>query len=266
MATPQSQAAWVEKAYAVPSRPGVEQVFVVSVEKSLTDAKAVKNMVVMFAGGAGAIASPAAGTSEQAPGNLKSLHGYLAEKLGVAVSIGLPSDQQQGLSLDWRETAEHEQDVSAVTEVLMKQYPEARITVLGFSNGGRSAAHIGAGLGRKWGARMQGVVLMSTSPEAFRRDWIQALEASRDGQNIKRKVPVLVVHHKRDSCLPYREIESDAKWHDLILVDDAKQPRVDAFRRDCGHGSAHQFSGRQDWVYQAVVDWIKTGKVTELSN
>ena len=97
-------------------------------------------------------------------------------------------------------------------------------------------------------------------PEAMHGKWLLATCA----------VPVLVVYHKRDSCLPYNEIEAEAKWHDLILVDDVKQPRVNASlanaRRECSYGSAHQFSGREDWTYKAVVDWIKTGKVTEFRN
>lgn len=270
LATPQAQSAWTEKAYAVPSRPGVEVTFVVSLDKEITDGNAVKNMVVLFSGGAGAIASPVAGTREQAPGNLQSLRGLMAEKLGAAISIGLPSDQPRGLSLEWRETDEHVKDAGAVLEVMAKHYPAARITVLGFSNGARSAAHFGAvmagKMADKWRPRMQGVVLMSTSMEAYRGEWMRALEGSKDRQ----KVPVLVVQHKRDSCLPYNEIEAEAKWHDFISVEDVKQPRVNTSlanaRRDCGNGSAHQFSGREDWVYQAVVDWIKTGKVTELSN
>ena len=146
--------------------------------------------------------------------------------------------------------------------VLMKQYPEAKITVLGMSNGARSASHIGAVLGRQWGVKMQGVVLMSSSLDAYRGDWIRAMEGTKE----RPKVPVLVVHHKRDSCLPYNEIEAEARWHDFITVDDPRQPRVNAFRRDCGGGSAHQFSGREDGVYQAVVEWIKTGKVAEMGN
>jgi dienelactone hydrolase len=258
----ESHAAWLERAYAVGSRPGVEVSFVVAADSNITDVHAVTNMVVMFSGGSGAIRSPQPGAREQVPGNLNSLGGFLAERLGVAVSIGLPSDQSAGLSMAWRESAEHLQDVGTVADVLMKQYPAARITLLGFSNGARSASYVGAALAPKWGTRLQGVVLMSASIEAFRGEWMRALEGTKE----RSKVPLLVVHHKRDSCLPYNEIEAEARWHDLISVDDHRQPRVNAFRRDCGPGSAHQFSGREDWTYQAVVDWIKTGKVTELSN
>jgi hypothetical protein len=267
LAVNQANAAWIEKAYAVTSRAGVEQTFVLSMESRITDVNAVQNMVVMFGGGAGAIGSPVPGTREQKPGNVESLRGFMAERLGVAVSIGLPSDQQRGLSLEWRETEEHVKDVSAVMDVLAMKFPEARITFLGFSNGARSASHIGAALAPKWGNRLQGVVLLSSSIEAFRAEWMRALEGTKEPGKERAKVPVLVVQHKRDSCLPYREIEAEAKWHDFIAVDDMRQPRVNDFRRrDCGDGSAHQFGGREEWVYQAVVDWIKTGKVAEMSN
>ncbi len=267
LAVTQADAAWIEKAYAVTSRAGVEQTFVLSMESRITDVNAVTRMVVMFGGGAGAIGSPAPGTREQKPGNVESLRGFMAERLGVAVSIGLPSDQQRGLSLEWRETAEHVQDVSAVMDVLAKQFPEARITFLGLSNGARSASHIGAALAPRWRKRLQGVVLLSSSIEAFRGEWMRTLEGTKEQGRESARVPVLVVQHKRDSCLPYREIEAEAKWHDFIIVDDMRQPRVNDFRRrDCGGDSAHQFGGREEWVYQAVVDWIKTGKVAEMSN
>jgi hypothetical protein len=47
-------------------------------------------------------------------------------------------------------------------------------------------------------------------------------------------------------------------------VDDAKQPRVNNVRRECDMGSAHQFGGKEAQVYQAVVDWIGTGKTSDL--
>lgn len=252
-----THAAPQEKAYAVTSRPGVELPFVMAVDEGVKDRNEVKNVLVLLSGGSGGIRPPEGSTDDVKPGdrgiNL-SIRGYMAEKLGVAVSVGLPTDLPKGLPLAWRETKEHVQDVSAVVEVLMKQYPAARITVLGFSNGTRSASHVGAAMSKRWGQKLQGIVLMSPSIEAFRDDWISTLKDEA-------KVPVLVVHHRRDSCLWYRDIEGEAKWHTLITVDDPNQPRPTVSRRDCGAGSAHQFSGREKFVYGAVVEWIRTGKV-----
>lgn len=269
LATQHAHAAWVEKGYAVPSRPGIDQPFVLAADKSLTDPKSVKNVVIYLSGGAGWIAPPQDNTAETrtTPTGQKipSLRGFLAEKLGVTVAIGLPSDMQKsGLGLEWREGPEHVQDVRAVVNILIKQYPEAKFTILGFSNGGRSAANVGAGLAKTdLREKLQGVVLMSSSIDAFNPQWINTLA----GKNGERKVPILVVHHKRDSCLFFHDIEDEAKWHAFIAVDDVRLPRVTSTmnnaKRDCGGGSGHQFAGREEWVYQAVVDWIKTGKVTE---
>ena len=239
----------------------METTFVVATEERISDRNAVKHLLVLFSGGAGAIGPPAAGVMNEQSEKF-SLRGFMAEQLGVVVSVGLPADKPEGLPLEWRASAEHVKDAGAVVDVLVKQYPEARITLLGFSNGARSASHIGAALrGMKdgVGAKLQGVILMSASIDAFREDWISELDARKD----RPKVPLLVVHHKRDSCLRFHDIEEAAKWHHFITVDDVRQPRVNTYRRDCSRGSAHLFSGREEKVYQAVVDWIKTGRVAE---
>lgn len=252
----EAQASWVEKAYAAPSRPGVEQVFVVATESTIADRNTVKHVVVMLPGGAGAVAPPQKGELDQIAGNRIVMRGHLAEQLGVVAVVGLPSDRNDGISIEWREGPEHVQDVGAVIDVLIKQYPAAKVTVLGFSNGAVSASHIGAALGEKLGAKLQAVVLMSGAGDALRPEWIGALDA------LKPKVPVLVVHHRRDSCLQFADIEEAARWHALITVDDPNLPRVNRnSRRDCGPGSGHQFAGKEKWVYQAVADWIKTGKL-----
>lgn len=254
------EAGWVEKVQAVPSRAGVEQPFVVATEKNLADPGTVKHLVVMFPGGAGIAGDVQEGLREQTSGPVRervvSLRGYLAESLGAAAAIGAPGDQKEGLSIEWREGPEHVQDVGAAMQALMKMYPAARITVLGVSNGGWSAAHISAGLAGEMKDRLRGVVLMSTGAGALRGEWMDALA--------KQNVPVLVVHHKRDSCLRYGAIESEAKKHDFLSIDDRLQPRPNPVQPDCGRLSAHAFGGKQDAVYRAVVQWIETGKVPEV--
>ena len=264
---PQANAAWIETGEAIESRPGVKLMYVVTAavntDKSVAERGAVKNIVLLLTGGPGAIPPATEGIKEHKPDRV-ALRGYFAEKLGVVVAVGLPSDQQQGLSLEWRESKEHAQDVSAVMDVMMKQYPAARITVLGFSNGCRSAAHTSAAARKRWDASLQGVALLSCSMEAFRDDWMAVLRGPLFGASGQPKVPVLVVHHKRDSCLLFENVEQQSKWHDFIAVDDPKQPRPNIARRDCNNGSAHVFGGTEQKVYQAVVDWINTGKTTDL--
>ena len=255
-------AAWIETGEVIESRPGVKQMYVVTTpvkaDKSIIDRSSVKNIVLLLTGGPGVIPPAAEGIKEQKPDRV-SLRGYMAERLGVLVAVGLPSDQPKGLSLEWREGTQHAQDISAVMDVMLKQYPEARITVLGFSNGCRSAAHISAAARKRWGMNLKSVVMLSCSMDSFKDNWMTALEASKE----QPKVPVLVVHHKRDNCLLFERVEQQAKWHDFITVDDPKQPLPNG-AADCSNASAHQFSGKEEKVYQAVVDWINTGKTTDL--
>jgi hypothetical protein len=70
---------------------------------------------------------------------------------------------------------------------------------------------------------------------------------------------VLVVQHRRDACLPYRNIEAQARWHTLITVDDARLPRPGT-RRECSGSAAHSCRGSEAAVMAAVAQWINTGK------
>ena len=255
----QANAGWIETGAEVESRPGVKTMVVVSADKNIADRKDVKHMVLLLTGSAGVIPPAVDGIKEQKPDRV-ALRGYFAEKLGVLVAVGLPSDQPKGLSTQWREGTQHTQDIRAVMDVMMKQYPAARLTVLGFSNGCRSAANVSAAARNRWSGSLHSVVMLSCPMEAFNDVWMSALEGS-PGQS---KVPVLVVHHQRDSCVPFESVEGQAKRHDFIAVEDSKQPRPNIAKNDCGNGSAHVFGGKEDKVYQAIVDWINTGKTTDL--
>lgn len=262
-------AAWTETGETVDSRPGVKLPFVltraVNADGSQIKPKKAgetEHVVLLLTGGTGSIPPASGGIKEQKPERV-ALRGYFAEKLGMVVAMGLPSDQASGLSLEWRESREHARDVSAVADVILMQYPNAKITVLGFSNGCRSAAHVSAAARKRWGSNLHRVALLSCSMDAFRDIWIEALAGTRADAGLP-KVPVLVVHHKRDNCLLFENVEPQAKWHDFITVDDPRLPRPNAATKDCGNGTAHQFGGKESQVYQAVIDWVNTGKAKDL--
>lgn len=211
-------------------------------------------LILFFPGGPGMVRPPREGLREHE--EKKSILGLMAEKIGATVVVGLPSDQSKtGLSLDWRVGIEHVADAGAVIDTLTGKNANARVTLIGMSNGARSVTHIASALARRGAPKLAGVVLMSAAGEAFPDTAIDALKAA--------KVPVLVVHHKRDSCLLYVDVEPFAKWHDFLTVDDFKQPRLNGSRRECGNDSAHQFAGKEDIVFTAVADWLKTGKLKE---
>ena len=264
-----ANAAWTETGNVVESRPGVKLSYVVAKvvsspavhAESASENTAGKHLLLLLTGGAGAIRAAAEGIREH-DADRPDLRGYLAEQLGMVVTPGLPSDQPQGLSIDWRDGAQHAADLGAVMEVMISQYPAALITVIGISNGCISAAHISAAARKRWGANFHNVVLLSCSRDAFREHWLAAL----DGAGLQLKVPLLVVHHRRDSCLHYENVAAQAARYDFIVVDDVNQPRPSRARRDCTKGSAHVYGGKEEKVYQAVVEWIITGKSAAIKN
>jgi alpha/beta superfamily hydrolase len=179
--------------------------------------------------------------------------GLLAEKFGMAVAFGLPSDQPDGISVAWRLGIEHIADAGAVLDSLATRFPKARFTLIGMSNGGRSVTRVAAAVARRGAPPLQSVVVMSAAPEALADDIMQPI--------VDAKVPVMVIHHKRDSCLRFRDIESIGKRYAFAAIDDAKQPRVSNFTRDCNPGSAHVFGGKTAEVYSIIADWVQNGRM-----
>ena len=178
----------------------------------------------------------------------------MAEKIGATVVVGLPSDQSKtGLSLDWRVGIEHVADAGAVIDTLTGKNANARVTLIGMSNGARSVTYRLA-LARRGAPKLAGVVLMSAGARPFghRHRCAQSRQsACAGGAPQARQLPL------------YVDVEPFAKWHDFLTVDDFKQPRLNGSRRECGNDSAHQFAGKEDIVFTAVADWLKTGKLKE---
>jgi hypothetical protein len=271
----QAHAAWRESDERIKSRSGAEEVSVHVLVAQVAEvvsaanatgskaeqqrASAPSDIVFFFPGAEGRVRPAREGISNHNPNGRPSTMGLLAESLGLAVAIGLPSDQTGGISTQWRLGAEHLADADAVIDTFTKRYPKARITLVGMSNGGRSVTAVANAIVRRGAPKLHGVVVMSSMPEAINKDVMLPI--------IEARVPVLVMHHKRDSCLPYRFMESATKQYEKGLVwvgtDDVRAPTVSPFNRDCGSGSAHVFGGREEWAYGTIAEWIKTGAIAD---
>ncbi len=249
----QAGAAWLETGGTIESRPGVKQPYVLSIVvdagKRAANPDDVKHILLLLTGAAGTIPAAVEGIKTQRPERL-ALRGFFAEKLGVVVAVGAPSDHAQGISSEWREGRDHVTDVRAVMEVVMRRYPVARVTVLGFSNGCRSASNISAAESGRWGARLQGVALLSCAGAVLDAPRMKALS----------KIPVLVVHHRDDTCLPYADVKDIGRRYEFVTIDGPSRP-VETIA-DCGSNSAHQFSGSEARAYQAVADWVLSPPAT----
>jgi dienelactone hydrolase len=227
--------------------------------QSTSTEAAPADIVFFFPGAEGRVRSARGGVSNHNPAGRPSTMGLLAESLGMVVAIGLPTDQSSGISTQWRLGPEHSGDAGAVIDSFSKRYPQARITLVGMSNGGRSVTAVANAIVRRGAPKLHSVVVMASMPEAINADVMQAILAAR--------LPVMVMHHKRDSCLPYRFMESAVKQFEKSVVwlgtDDSRAPTVSPFNRDCAPGSAHVFGGREEWAYGAIAEWVKTGGIAE---
>jgi dienelactone hydrolase len=249
-----AQAAWRETDEAIKSRNGVTVNILVARVAGESDKLPVaepSHIAVFFPGADGKIRPARPGVSQH--GANPATMGLLAEKFGMAVAFGLPSDQPDGISLAWRLGTEHIADAGAVLDSLATRFPKARFTLIGMSNGGRTVTRVAAAVARRGAPPLQSVVVMSAAPEAIAEDTMKPM--------VEAKVPIMVIHHKRDSCLPFRDIEAIGKRYAFVAIDDPKQPRVSNLVRDCNPGSAHVFGGKTAEVYSLIADWVQTGRV-----
>jgi hypothetical protein len=245
-----------ETVLRVESRPGVSEVMVLTPGKDVTGQGKANNVVIVFNGGSGQIWFGGKTSDGPDAGKLKiggslpiMARQELADKVGAVAILTQPSDRPV-MDQEWRDTKEHVADVAAAVTVVQQRFPGARVWLLGLSNGAWSAAHAGAALQGK----LAGVILMSVAQGAFATQGFAGI-----------RIPVLVVQHRRDACLPYRNIEAQAKWHTLITVDDARLPRPGT-RRECSGNAARSFHGSEAAVMAAVAEWINTGTAPDYIN
>lgn len=198
-------------------------------------------VLVVLTGGDGVLGLQQVGDRLQAPGSGDG-RSTLAESVGAVASV----DFVQPLPFEARNDQAHIKEMGQLLSHVASRYPSAKLFLLGMSNGALTAANVAAAQGE----RLAGVILVSASGYAINREKLDPIKA-----------PILIVHHKRDSCTVWKPIADVAKWHNLLLVDDENMPRPQSGdARQCGPDSAHQFGEKRRAVWRAVADWINTGK------
>jgi hypothetical protein len=153
--------------------------------------------VVLFAGSHGALGLQSASSMRWGVGNflVRSRDKFAAHGLVVAVADA-PSDQQQGMTAEFRMSGGHAGDIGAVAAHLKKE-ADLPVWLIGTSMGTFSAA------GGAIAARgIDGLVLTSTVTRA-RPDW-KIAQSHRDGVASmalgRIAVPTLIVSHRDDGC------------------------------------------------------------------
>ncbi|WP_426338990.1 hypothetical protein ACN9MZ_21795 [Pseudoduganella sp. S-14] len=223
----------------IPTRPGATVRVL-----EMTGERAVGHVVLYLAGGSGqrGLQGVWPGSLPADPDTLFGAQRQMADQVGAMVALDTASDHEV-LDIGSRQGPAHRQDVAAVVDFMRKRHPQARLVLMGSSDGAFSAAFLANRL-----PAVDAVVLVNGSADA----WAEAPHLKR---------PVLGVHHRRDACLPFRDSYPKARFFPLIAVDSEAFPQVFAgTRRDCSRESAHGLQGQRSQVYRAIGNWLQSGK------
>ncbi len=238
----------------IPTREGVKQRFVYQ------KAPEPFASAVLLQGGPGVIG--AAGSEEKGWVRHDQLFlaggaGRFAEAGVSAAAVDPPSDKMN-LNSGFRSTPEHAQDMAAVIAFLRKQAPGKPVCLIGTSNGSLSATSGAALLGDQG----PDCIVLTSSVSARPQSSLIArfAHAFTDADLTKIKVPVLIVHHKSDTCkhTPYESMPGFVKAFpqspkvDFITVEGG-QDHSDSCNR--GH---HQFLGIEREVTIQITEWMKS--------
>jgi dienelactone hydrolase len=204
------------------------------------DLQPVSRVVVVFPGGDGHLGL----TSEPPPANsgagfMAALRRTIARPGTAMVLVDSPA-RQPSMPLEYRESAEYRALLQALFAHLRRRFAGAQFYAVGYSNGAVSALLAGREPG------VSGVILISG---IFRR--------YADLASFGVQVPILVIHHEADRCIPPEFDESFRMMLSPTFVRSIARPYGPS---PCGVPSAHQFDGQEDAVAEVLHAWLATGR------
>lgn len=174
---------------------------------------------------------------------------FIAEGI-LPVILDNPSDQQagQGMSDEFRGSAEHVADMRAVVAEIKRRYPGLPVFVVGTSRSTLSAAY----LARALAGEISGVVLSSSLFFAASGAGARPALAAFAWDDVK--VRLLLVHHRADACgaTPYYAAERLAARFLLVSVSGGKPPQSGP----CDPLSPHGYFGREAETVGAIAGWM----------
>ena len=180
---------------------------------------------------------------------VKNRNQFARQGFNVAV-IGRPADIRN-LSLDRRRTADHLEDVRMVVKYLQSEL-SLPIWLIGTSRGTISAASAAIAYGSE---ELAGIVLTSSVTSSSELYSVPKLRLE------KIQVPVLVLHHEKDSCNitspdGAREIVgrlTNAPVARAILVNGGRFPSGNP----CSSSHWHGYSGMEREAVDIIAKWIR---------
>ena len=216
----------------------------------------VKVVAVLFTGGFGLLKLRAtdAGVAWSETGTSylvlnKDL--FIDNETAVAI-VDVPSDESSiGYTPKLRKSDAHMQDVGFIVKDLRARFPQAKLFLVGTSQGATSAAYAGKALGKE----IDGVVLTAS---VF--DWAPAAWRFLSDSNLsdfdlsKIAAPLLIVHHVDDKCVAttYAGAIKVAGKFPFIAVHGGTPVQDNG----CGPKGPHGFLGREEAVATEIKNWM----------
>ena len=204
------------------------------------DARPVSDVLIVFTGGDGYLGlTDALPQSGAGPGYVATLRRDVLRPGTALVLVDSPLRQPR-MSVEYRESPEHRAWIEALITALRARFAGARLIAVGYSNGAVSALVAGRQPG------VGGVVLISGIFRLY-----------ADLASFGVAVPILVVHHETDRCVPPDFDEGFRRVLKPTMIRSIAQPYE---APPCGPVSAHQFFGQETVVAQIVHGWLATGR------
>jgi dienelactone hydrolase len=231
-----ASAALTERIEAVSLSGTLQRVLVVH-----DDAQPVTRVLIVFPGGGGELSLADGPASPPRPGTgyVASARRELARSGTAVVLVDSPARQPQ-MALAYRESAEYRALLKQLVEHLRTRFAGAQPYALGYSNGAVSALVAAREPGVAGVILVGGVFLRYADLAAFGAE-----------------VPLLVIHHEADRCIPPDFDESFRLRVRPTMVRSIAQAYGPA---PCGPMSAHQFFGQEGVVADAIHGWLLTGR------
>lgn len=236
-----------EAVRTVPARPGVTESFLLLRPDGPPAAS-----VIIFAGGDGNLALTAGGLRQLQGNFLVRTRGLWVREGFLVAILDTPSDHPRGL-WNFRTTKEHAADVKQAIAAV-RDLARAPVWLVGTSMGTLSAAN---GAARIDDGGPDGIVLTSSVTATSRASYETVMHGGLEDI----RVPVLVVHHKDDTCQssPYSGAEAIVKALKRapakeLLTFEGGSPAISA---PCEAKAPHGYLGIEPRVVSAIAAWIR---------
>jgi len=246
LAAAQAAFAQIERGmFTIETRPDVRQSFFVA---GMGEVKP-QAVAIVYTGGYGTL------NLRQEGGNVKfGMSNFLVRtrtdfiRNGVQpVLVDVPSDESRGVSDRYRFSDRQVADTRAVLAWVRGRAPGLPVFIVTTSRSTLSGAYLALNLdpGEVAGVVISSSIIVSAGPDSYALSSVNLKSA---------KVPLLVVHHRQDTCraTPYAPMARAAEGLPMISVSGGKPPESDP----CEPFAAHGYYGKEAPTVDAIAAWM----------